>query len=656
MDRKLPTDSKIKKSGFNNFMTKLFGFRRSNDNKNIEFTQVDVDSSQRVGQALINELSTPTGPLHSTAEKLFNYWLNDTTDNYTELSNRKQRVDQLAYAVLNDPYIGQTVQLYADEACQLDEQDTIINIETPDPRMTRDMYNLLNLWGITQTRIRSTIENLATYGDAFWANKITENGVERIIPLQQLQVTDRLEFNPIKVLEVKKRREGNFWNFANKNYLIRQMLDQMEDTGDFADLFDSKLFGFTIDSELVVPPWAVTHFRVGYDLGQFYPFGTSPILGALAPFKQTQSTITLQSMARMMSFPITLYQVKTSDSMDEGKQFNVVNNVREKFENIGVTPKIGSSEVWTVNTEVWIPDGLLKVDVIKPDINFDNVDDLKFYNNRTAVASGMPTSFWSEAWYDVNQSGKSLLRQYKPFARKTYSLQSAFLSGVSDLFRLHFAITGAYDFRTPFTLSMKFPAEEESEDRQNARTKSLELAKDVINIVKASIGASEEESLPPDIVRDIIGKYSFLDATDIMKWTRDAKFAVANASDFEVEGDTDMGEGGISVGGEESSVEEAPAEEIETTPLGESIIEAQLLREEILNKNYEENRNKIYFQALRECAVDNFVREGQHILVCNQISDSCDLMLETLEKQSKQNKTRFKESFETSFNADDEEN
>ena len=403
-------------------------------------------------------------------------------------------------------------------------------------------------------------------------------------------------------------------------------------------------------------PWAVTHFRVGYDLGQFYPFGTSPILGALAPFKQTQSTITLQSMARMMSFPITLYQVKTSDSMDEGKQFNVVNNVREKFENIGVTPKIGSSEVWTVNTEVWVPDGLLKIDVIKPDINFDNVDDLKFYNNRTAVASGMPTSFWSESWYDVNQSGKSLLRQYKPFARKTYSLQSAFLSGVSDLFRLHFAITGAYDFRTPFTLSMKFPAEEESEDRQNARTKSLELAKDVINIVKASIGASEEESLPPDIVRDIIGKYSFLDATDIMKWTRDAKFAVTNASDFEVEGDTNMGEGGISVESEEGGTEEAPTEEIETTPLGESIIEAQLLREEILNKNYEENRNKIYFQALRECAVDNFVREGHHILVCNQISDSCDLMLETLEKQSKQNKTRFKESFETSFNADDEEN
>ena len=523
----LPTDSKIKKSGFNNFMTKLFGFRRSGDKVNdIEFTQVDVDSAQRIGQAYLNELSTPNKPLSEKAEKLFNYWLNDNTDTYSDLSNRRQRVDQLSYAVLNDPYINQTVQLYADEACQLDEQDTIINIETPDPRMTRDMYNLLNLWGITQTRIRATMENLATYGDAFWANKVTENGVERIIPLQQLQVTDRLEFNPVKVLEMKKRKEGEFFNFYNKNYLIKQMLDQMEDTGDFADLFDTKLFGFSINSELVVPPWAVTHFRVGYDLGQFYPFGTSPILGTIAPFKQTMSTIALQAMARAMSFPITLYQVKTSDSMDEGKQFNVVNNVRERFDNIGVTPKVGSSEVYTVNTKIWIPEGLLKVDVIKPDVDIKSTDDLKFHQGRTAVAAGLPQSFFTDSFYGIDHSGKSLTQQYKPFGRKVYSLQSAFLTGLSDLYRLHFAITGAYDFRIPFTLSMKFPSIEETEERQGARKSGLELATNIMEIVKAAIGAGEDESLPTEIVRDILGKYTFLDPADVMKWTRDAKFAM----------------------------------------------------------------------------------------------------------------------------------
>ena len=652
----LPTDSKIKKSGFNNFMTKLFGFRRSGDKVNdIEFTQVDVDSAQRIGQAYLNELSTPNKPLSEKAEKLFNYWLNDNTDTYSDLSNRRQRVDQLSYAVLNDPYINQTVQLYADEACQLDEQDTIINIETPDPRMTRDMYNLLNLWGITQTRIRATMENLATYGDAFWANKVTENGVERIIPLQQLQVTDRLEFNPVKVLEMKKRKEGEFFNFYNKNYLIKQMLDQMEDTGDFADLFDTKLFGFSINSELVVPPWAVTHFRVGYDLGQFYPFGTSPILGTIAPFKQTMSTIALQAMARAMSFPITLYQVKTSDSMDEGKQFNVVNNVRERFDNIGVTPKVGSSEVYTVNTKIWIPEGLLKVDVIKPDVDIKSTDDLKFHQGRTAVAAGLPQSFFTDSFYGIDHSGKSLTQQYKPFGRKVYSLQSAFLTGLSDLYRLHFAITGAYDFRIPFTLSMKFPSIEETEERQGARKSGLELATNIMEIVKAAIGAGEDESLPTEIVRDILGKYTFLDPADVMKWTRDAKFAMIGEMP-EIEGGGEEGSGlGMDTSAEESgsepSIEEAPAEP-EIEPVEESL--EFKLREEALIDRYEKNKDQIYFKCIKESAIDNFVREGQHVVVSSSPDNSALLMLETLSKESNNKNNRLKEGFVTTFKEDEE--
>lgn len=649
-ERKLPTDSKIKKSGFNNFMTKLFGFRRTGDKVNdLEFTQVDVDSNQRIGQAYLNELSTPSRPLSEKADKLFNYWLNDNTDTYSELSNRRQRVDQLSYAVLNDPYINQTVQLYADEACQLDEQDTIINIETPDPRMTRDMYNLLNLWGITQTRIRATFENLATYGDAFWANKVTENGIERIIPLQQLQVTDRLEFNPIKVLEMKKRREGALFNFSNKNYLIKQMLDQMEETGDFADLFDTKLFGFSIDSDLVVPPWAVTHFRVGYDLGQFYPFGTSPILGAIVPFKQTMSTIALQALARSMSFPVTLYQVKTSDSMDEGKQFNVVANVKEKFDNIGVTPKIGSSEVYTVNTKIWLPDGLLKVDVVKPDIDINSIGDLKFHQGRTAVATGLPQGFY-ESWYGIEHSGKSLTQQYKPFARKVYSLQSAFLSGLSDLFRLQFAITGAYDFRTPFTLSMKFPSVEDTEERQGARKSGLELANNVIEIIKAAVGAGEDESLPTDIVRDILGKYTFLDPGDLMKWTRDAKFSMATTPDIENSDSEEISDiGGMSEPeGEvtsESSTEGEAAPEPEIEPVAESL----RIREKYLLDNYKEKKNKIYFDVLREIAVNNFVRNEQHVVVSSQPDNSMSLMLETISGESNKSNNRLQESFNSNI-------
>lgn len=672
----LPTESKIKRSGFNQFLSSLFGWRRSrgsNKTSDIQFTKTDVGSNQRITQALINKLAvSQTGPLNQKLDQLFNSWLNDNTDKITEIANRKQRVDQISYAILNDPYINRTVSLYADESTQLDDQNSIINIETPDPKMTRAMYSLLNKWGVTQSRTRATMEQLGGYGDAFWANRVTENGVERIIPLQQLQVTERLEFNPVKALEAKKRREGSFFAFASSNYLIDQMLDSMEDNSNFADLFDTKLFGFSIDNDLVVPPWSITHFRVGAESSEFYPMGTSPILGALAPFKQTQSTIALQSLARMMNFPTTIYKVKTSDNMDEGKQFAVVNRVRESYDNIGVSPTVGSSEVYTVNTKIWIPDGLLDVEVKDAKVDTDGVADIELYQDRTAIALGIPQSFFSDEWYGIGDKGKALTQQYKPFARKVYSLQSAFLEGLSDLFRIHFAITGEFDFRVPFTLSMRFPAVEETDERINAKKDSIDVANEVVNLIKSAIGATDEEALPPDIIRDILGKYTFIDPSDLMKWTRDAKYIVNTSSgddDEDSDFDRELGMGSGSRRSSDSGMEDLddafepdidlsnealpPSPEVPEELGGEEspseVVEHNInrknrLREKQLTESYMKQRDKLYFETLRENAINGFVRNNNHIQVFNGISSVNDLMLETLASNNP-NKGRLKESF-----------
>ena len=639
----LPQSSAIKKSGLGNFLGRLFGFQR-NKNK-IEFVKVDIGSNERVGQALLNNKVTST-KLSGRLESLYQYWLTDTTDKLTELSDRKSRLEQLQYMYLNDPYVNRTVALYADEATQLDEQDTIIAIETPDPRMTRDMYKLLSQWGLTQPRIRATIEQLAIYGDAFWANKVTDNGVERIIPLQQYQISDRVEFNPVKVMEVKNKKEGAFFNALSKNYLLSTMFEDMTSSEDLTDIFDSKLFGFAIDNDLVVPPWNVTHFRIGGEASDFWPWGTSPILGALSPYKQTQSTITLQSLARMMSFPITLYKVKTDENMDEARQFATVNRVREAYDNIGVNPSEGNSEVYTVNTKVWMPDGLMDVEIKKPETSSsDGVDDIKLYQDREAVALGLPRSFFGEeGWFSSGNSGKSLIQQYKPFARKVYSIQSAFLEGVADLFRIHFAVTGLYDFRIPFTLSMKYPMVEQDDSYTDAQKGSLELADSVTQLIRSAIGASEDEALPPDIIRDIINKYTFLNASDILKWTRGAKYQnLANEME-NPEGEED--EGGFSGLGEGegspsfSDIEEPPEPSAEP----ESGIEeskknrGSRLRERRLLEKYETVRDDVYFRALKECAITGFVRDGRHVQLFEKASDSSDLMLKTLSKEKMKSK------------------
>ena len=682
MNESLSPD-KSNEAGLNNFLSRLFGWKKNTKGNGnpVEFVTVDLDSNQKIGQALAQDLmdissNIESGNLSKHLQGLLDSWLTDTTDTQQELAKRMDLIKQIDYAVRTDPYIGQVVKLYADECTQCDLQNQVISIETPDPLMTRRMYELLSIWGVTQNRCHSAIENLAEYGNAFWCNQVSSRGVERIIPLKQHQIKERIEFNPVEVAEKRATKTGSFMNAVSKNYLLNKMVNGLEAGEDYCDIFDKKLFGFTMPGvnngqDIILPPWAITHFRVDGD-GQFSPWGTSILINALAPFKQLISTIALQSLARVSSFPITLYNVKTSENTDEARQFSTVNKVRMAYDNIGVSPMVGNSEVYSVNTKLWVPKGLLEVDVKKPEVDIKFTDDMEMYQDRVAVASGLPRAYFEKGWGEFGDSAKSLIEQYKPFGRRAYTIQSAFLDGISDLFRLHFAISGEYDYRVPFTLSMKFPAEETSKSRLDSQTSSIEMANKVVNTVKSAIGAGDDEALPAEVVRDIMSKYAFLDPGDLQKWTKASKRALINKSTLEDLGsepslddmggdDLDSGDLEDDLGTEEASASgddlgEAPdittdigsAENVPSEPTEESTkTKLERLREKHLIESYNKNREDIYFNVLRENNIEGFRRGASHVQVYQTIPGNNDYMLETLASEHRkerldENKTKRK--------------
>ena len=682
MNESLSPD-KSNEAGLNNFLSRLFGWKKNTKGNGnpVEFVTVDLDSNQKIGQALAQDLmdissNIESGNLSKHLQGLLDSWLTDTTDTQQELAKRMDLIKQIDYAVRTDPYIGQVVKLYADECTQCDLQNQVISIETPDPLMTRRMYELLSIWGVTQNRCHSAIENLAEYGNAFWCNQVSSRGVERIIPLKQHQIKERIEFNPVEVAEKRATKTGSFMNAVSKNYLLNKMVNGLEAGEDYCDIFDKKLFGFTMPGvnngqDIILPPWAITHFRVDGD-GQFSPWGTSILINALAPFKQLISTIALQSLARVSSFPITLYNVKTSENTDEARQFSTVNKVRMAYDNIGVSPMVGNSEVYSVNTKLWVPKGLLEVDVKKPEVDIKFTDDMEMYQDRVAVASGLPRAYFEKGWGEFGDSAKSLIEQYKPFGRRAYTIQSAFLDGISDLFRLHFAISGEYDYRVPFTLSMKFPAEETSKSRLDSQTSSIEMANKVVNTVKSAIGAGDDEALPAEVVRDIMSKYAFLDPGDLQKWTKASKRALINKSTLEDLGsepslddmggdDLDSGDLEDDLGTEEAStggddLGEAPdittdigsAENVPSEPTEESTkTKLERLREKHLIESYNKNREDIYFNVLRENNIEGFRRGASHVQVYQTIPGNNDYMLETLASEHRkerldENKTKRK--------------
>jgi len=515
--RAIVSKSKENRKFFNS-LSQLFGFRRPSKNSSnvVDMVKLDPESEMKVAQSKIGRVFKTK--LDDKLEYYFNAWLNETTDTIGTLQDRFKRIAELEFAINNDPFLGMAVDLMADEATQLDQQDKLIMVDCANSRMKQRMEELLTQWGVTQNRVRGVMWNLAAYGDGFWANKITRNGVVRINPIDVRQVLDRLEFNPVRVASDLTLKQG-FLTALSRDQRLQMLLDTIESeaNSEFADLFDSKLFGFVIANDFVVPPWNITHFRLQADQSEFAPYGKPLFLKALAPFRQANATITLQSLARVMNFPVSMFNVKTSPGMDAAQQFEIVEDVREQYENIGVTGN--NSETYSVNTKMWAPDGLVDLKIISPNIDLNAIGDLELYQDRVVVASGVPKGYLVPDWGGFGVSGISLTEQFKPFARKVFTLQSAFLEGLTNLFRLHFAITGEFDYFEPFVLSMKFPNSEASSDRINAKQSSLDLSKSVIDTVADLIG-SLNDPLPPEIVQDILTKFSFLDPEDIKKWIR----------------------------------------------------------------------------------------------------------------------------------------
>jgi hypothetical protein len=648
--------SQIAKKGFSQFLQSLWGWRqRGKDKKKfnslvkqrndeIDFVKVDLGSEERIKQA--KNARIISGPMSERLEKLFQAWLQDTTNTFADVEDRLKRMAELEFMYYNDPFISRLVNLEADEGSQMDVQDRLIGIECPDPRQTKRMYELLIQWGVTQNRVRSALHDLSLIGDSFWANKVSEKGVERIIPLRPRQITDRLEFSPTRVAEDLLMKDS-FIKAINKDQKLKLMLSTLEEmtTDEFSDLFDTKLFGFALDSDLVVPPWNITHFRMTPDQSEYYPWGKPRLVMALAAFKQAASTMTLQSLARLMSFPITVMEVQTSPGMAESEQFDAVNKAREEFENVGLNPSSGMSETYSVNTKMWMPKGLIDVSVKASEVPINFVEDLEMYTDRVVVAAGVPKGYLVQEWGGFGNSAVSLVEQFKPFARQVYTNQSAFLQGLADLFRLHFVIANeGFDYKTPFTLSLRFPAEESSEEKRTARNDSLDFSTAIIDTLKSALGIDDED-FPPDVAKDILAKFSFLDPVDLAKWTSliDAGKKPDETSEDDEDKDKEDKDSGFDFPDEDEE-DTSDEDEEEDLDFGEKAKRRNfnMARMREISTRYSRMKEEIYFKVLRENSFGEFVRNKRHVILSDNIHFSMDLMYNTL-NEAKKNPNRLKE-------------
>lgn len=597
--------SAILNSTFINRINSIFGFRTTNDRKNVEnefekkygikFVRVDLNNpSYRIHNAALGTVFQSVG-MNEKLEKLFNAYLSETTETYDNILDRQKRLNELTFACCNNVYISRACNLVADEATQQDEQDRIISIDSPNATFVEKTYQLLNQWGITQNCIHSACFDIQLYGEAFWTHKIGLSGIEKINYIHPNQVMERLEFSPAHVATYLAQRDG--WNSADKNRgsKIEELVDilkgsdSLDQANNLADMFDNKLLGFELQGNILCPPWMITHFRFDNGHGEFYPYGRPPLIWALAPFKQLASTMALQGLARLHSFPIQLYKVKNTDGILPAQAFDLVNTVREQYDNLGVSQSTQGAEIYTVNTKAWVPEGLLNIESVKSECEIPSTDDIEGMRDDIAVACGIPRGYLDPSADYSGESGISLKEQYKPFARHVYTVQTTFLQGLGELIRMHYAITGEFDYNTPFILSMSFPAQEVPDSKRSSQSSSIDLAKAVVELIQTVLGIDEDEALPEDVIVDVLSKYTFLDPTDIQKWVRLSSFAVKTTDEEDAEdSEDDLADADLEESRKEVRLYRKTGK---LTPMREQ-------RFKNIRERYRESKDNIYFKFL----------------------------------------------------------
>ena len=611
--------SAILNSAFVNRLNSIFGFRTIKDkskamsqfekNYGIKFVKVDLSNeAYRIKNAALGN-TFESIELTQNIQKYLDAYLNENTVSYNDIVDRIRRLNELSFMFYNDSYISGVVKLAASEATQNDVQDRIISVESPNLSFSQKCYELFSIWGITKQSIWQAFFDLELYGEAFWAQRISiKNGISRIRYIHPTDILEKMEFNPERMARYLSEKNGGSDANKSRDTKIKKLVSLLnsdkafDDAENFADLFDTKIFGYELHDGNVVPPWVITHFRVGADYGEFSPYGRPPLISCLSHFKMLQSTKALDGLARVMSFPLTLFKVKIVDGTSPGRSFEIVNEVREEYSNIGVTAASSGSEMYTVNTRIWLPENLLSVETLESKVDLGSTDTLEYYSKEVARAAGVPRGYLDPEQDFAKQSGIALMEQYKPFARQIAELQDAFLQGLGEMIRLHFAVTGEYDYNTPFILSMRLPAAEMGQEQREARSATLEMTNNIVELIKNSLGLEETDTLPNDVMEDILSKYSFLDPTDIQKWFSRTLYAKAagelgSSEEDEEGGDLDFGDdsgGDLDLGGDTGGADAG---------LGESLNREELLKYKDLYKErqqYLKTRLQERHQILRE--------------------------------------------------------
>ena len=479
------------------------------------------------------------GKLSSTIQDLFDDWINDTQNTYANIQDREERINALLHMCDNEGLVKNSVQLVASEVAAL--TDNVAFTVTSEDEEWQDETNetIKNVWKYDAPTVYSLAWDIFLFGEAFQGREVSSAGVVGLNTLKANEIIERIEFKPAQVMNfnaqltvgggkssgfsanITNPTQGSFASnnlsfsphkatvYRSTDSLLRDYIQNISDI--CADeYFTSHLLGYRIANDTMVAPWQVVHYRFNEHVSEFWPYGQPPLLACLAAYKQLQRAMGIDDLKQLMSMPIYMYKVKTNGATT-ARAFDIVNTVKEEFENVGLIASAAGMEGPSLCTNIWTSDDLVTIEKVAGDSVNEGagVDKLDFFYKRLAQCTGIPMNYLDPSAEGFQMSGVALATLFQPFRTLVEQIRNIIATEVEDNIRLHDSIRNRKT--PPFVLTMNVINPVATDDLSNR----LQLADTVLDTITSLLGLEDKTQLPQSIKADILAKYACLSTTEL---------------------------------------------------------------------------------------------------------------------------------------------
>ena len=420
--------------------------------------------------------------------------------------------------MLEDPIISAALEMYADDACQYNDDGNIIWAEGDCTEAVAAANRLIDVLDINKNCWRD-IYSLCSYGDLY---------------LRLYKEGDESDYNII----YNRNNAGNelLVKPEEPSKLYEEYVEYIEDPASIFDLqVKGKTAGFmrvcdtskissdnninktltlqTVESNNIISYDRMSFIHISLsesvkrnpellqvtsgennDDNKIYKIKSGKsILADAYPVTQTlkllEDSLVLNRMTR--SAILRLVQIEVGD-MPKADVTNLLHRYKNQFEqkialnvNTGTTKSFNSPG--PLDNMVYTPTkngiGAVNVQNIGGDVNVKDIVDLEYFNNKKLAALKIPKQFLNfDSPEGIGGNGVSLTKISSRYAHTIIRIQNAYTQGITDLIN-YFFINRDLDYVNKFKIRMVSPSTLEDNERSEKLSNDINQTRDLLDLV-----------------------------------------------------------------------------------------------------------------------------------------------------------------------------